>query len=447
EMSSRRVVITGLGLVTPLSTGVKSSWKKLINSECGIISLKSSNITSKPGVNQNTLEEKEVGKFNELSSTVAGKVKPGKYDEGGFDPKEWLDPGDERKMALFTQYAICAAKQALNDAEWVPTSDFEKERTGVCIGSGIGSLEDVISNAMIFENYVRTEEGKPNVCAKNINKYGDRSLNDEGPNHAVSTACTTGAHAIGDASRFIQFGDADVMIAGGSEASILPLTIAGFANRAKSLATKYNDRPEEASRPFDRDRDGFVISEGAGVVVLEEYNHAKNRGARMYAEIRGYGLSGDAYHMTAPLENGVGAELAMRRALNNAKLSPKDIDYINAHATSTLLGDIAENRAIKSIFESSSTSHKLAISSSKGSIGHLLGAAGAVEAIFTILALYHNILPPTLNLYNPGDPASDFLSFNYVPLDAQQHPGIRAALTNSFGFGGTNASLCFTKCE
>ncbi|CAG8791325.1 19611_t:CDS:2, partial [Dentiscutata erythropus] len=360
EMSSRRVVITGLGLVTPLSTGVKSSWKKLINSECGIISLKSS-----------TLEEKEEGKFNELSSTVAGKVKPGKYDEGGFDPKEWLDPGDERKMALFTQYAICAAKQALNDAEWAPTSDFEKERTG--------------------------------------------------PNHAVSTACTTGAHAIGDASRFIQFGDADVMIAGGSEACVLPLTIAGFA-KAKSLATKYNDRPEEASRPFDRDRDGFVISEGAGVVLLEEYNHAKNRGARMYAEIRGYGLSGDAYHMTAPLENGAGAELAMRRALNNAKLSPKDIDYINAHATSTLLGDIAENRAIKSIFESSSASHKLAVSSSKGSIGHLLGAAGAAEGIFTILALYNNILPPTLNLYNPGDPASDFLSFNYVPLDAQQHP-------------------------
>ncbi|RIB12084.1 3-oxoacyl-synthase 2 [Gigaspora rosea] len=448
-MSSRRVVITGLGLVTPLSTGVKSSWKKLINSESGIISLKSNNITSKPGVNQNTLEEKEEGKFNELSSTVGGKVKPGKYDEGGFDPKEWLDPGDERKMALFTQYAICAAKQALNDAEWAPTSDFEKERTGVCIGSGIGSLEDVILNTIIFENYGQKKVSPMfvpkiliNMAAGHLTmKYGFR-----GPNHAVSTACTTGAHAIGDASRFIQFGDADVMIAGGSEASILPLTIAGFA-KAKSLATKYNDRPEEASRPFDRDRDGFVISEGAGIVVLEEYSHAKNRGAHMYAEIRGYGLSGDAYHMTAPLENGAGAELAMRRALNNAKLSPKNIDYINAHATSTLLGDIAENRAIKSIFENAGAPHKLAVSSNKGSIGHLLGAAGAVEAIFTILALHHNILPPTLNLYNPGDPASDFLSFNYVPLNAQQHPGIRAALTNSFGFGGTNASLCFTKCK
>ncbi|CAG8614801.1 6838_t:CDS:10, partial [Scutellospora calospora] len=439
-MSSRRVVITGLGLVTPLSSGVESSWKKLINSESGIISLKSSDTTSKPGVNQTP--EGKVGKFNELSSTVAGTVKPGKYNYGGFDPKEWLDPGDERKMSLFTQYAICAAKQALNDAEWAPLSNFEKERTGVCIGSGIGSLEDVISNTMTFENYGPKKVSPMfvpkiliNMAAGHLTmKYGFR-----GPNHAVSTACTTGAHAIGDASRFIQFGDADVMIAGGSEASILPLTIAGFA-KAKSLVTKYNDMPEEASRPFDRDRDGFVIGEGAGVVVLEVC-----QGAHMYAEIRGYGLSGDAYHMTAPLENGAGAELAMRRALKHAKLSPSDIDYVNAHATSTLLGDLAENRAIKSIFENSGASHKLAVSSIKGSIGHLLGAAGAVEAICTILAIYHNILPPTLNLHNPGDPASDFLSFNYVPLNAQQHPGIRAALTNSFGFGGTNASLCFTK--
>ncbi|CAG8472536.1 9913_t:CDS:10 [Diversispora eburnea] len=445
-MSLRRVVITGLGLVTPLSTGVKSSWQKLIEGASGIISLsnetnkneknekneknqqKIEQIEQKEQITQITnnqtfsnlpYNEKEKGVFNELPSTVAGTVKPGKYEVCGFDPKEWLDRGDERKMSLVTQYAICAAKQAIMDAEWYPTSDYEKNQTGVCIGSGIGNIEDI----------------------------GFK----KGPNHAVSTACTTGAHSIGDASRFIQFGDADVMIAGGAEACIIPLALAGFS-KAKSLVTKYNDQPEEASRPFDKDRDGFVIGEGAGMIVLEEYNHAKKRGARIYAEISGYGLSGDAHHITAPPENGIGAELAMRRALKHAQLSPDDIDYINAHATSTLLGDIAENRAIKSIFENSSQRdkilNKLAVSSTKGSIGHLLGAAGAVEAIFTILAIYNNVLPPTLNLNNPGDPPSDFISFNYVPKVAQQPSfRIRAALSNSFGFGGTNASLCFVKCE
>ncbi|RHZ81070.1 hypothetical protein Glove_124g15 [Diversispora epigaea] len=473
-MSLRRVVITGLGLVTPLSTGVKSSWEKLIEGASGIISL--SNETNKNEKNEQTQQieqkeqitpitdnptfsnlpynEKEKGVFNELPSTVAGTVKPGKYEVCGFDPKEWLDRGDERKMALVTQYAICAAKQAIMDAEWHPTSDHEKNQTGVCIGSGIGNIEDIVSTSNAF-NTRGFKKVSPmfvpkiliNMPAGHLTmKYGFR-----GPNHAVSTACTTGAHSIGDASRFIQFGDADVMIAGGAEACIIPLALAGFS-KAKSLVTKYNDRPEEASRPFDKDRDGFVISEGAGMMVLEEYNHAKKRGARIYAEISGYGLSGDAHHITAPPENGIGAELAMRRALKHAQLSPDDIDYINAHATSTLLGDIAENRAIKSIFENSSqrdkTRNKLAVSSTKGSIGHLLGAAGAVEAIFTILAIYNNVLPPTLNLNNPGDPPSDFTSFNYVPKVTQQpSTGIRAALSNSFGFGGTNASLCFVKCE
>ncbi|RIA96838.1 thiolase-like protein [Glomus cerebriforme] len=294
-------------------------------------------------------------------------------------------------MALFSQYAICAAKQALNDAGWKPTTDSEKDRTGVCIGSGIGSLEDVISSTITY-NAHGPRKVSPlfipkmliNMAAGHLTmKYGFR-----GPNHAVSTACTTGAHSIGDASRFIQFGDADVIVAGGSEACVLPLAIAGFA-KAKCLATKFNDQPEKASRPFDKDRNGFVVGEGAGMVVLEEYNHAINRGAKIYAELIGYGLSGDAHHITAPPENGIGAELAMRRALSQAKLSPESIDYINAHATSTTQGDIAENRAIKSIFQQGIVANKkkLAISSTKGSIGHLLGAAGAVEAIFTILAI------------------------------------------------------------
>ncbi|CAG8469512.1 16385_t:CDS:2 [Acaulospora colombiana] len=369
-MSFRRVVVTGLGLVTPLSTGVKYSWQKLINNESGIITLKSDNVKREDSAsgqdNAQALPYHEIAKgiFNDLPATVAGVVKPGNYEVGGFNPKEWLDRGDERKMALFTQYAICAAKQAIMDAEWAPTSDFEKDRTDLAL----------------------------------------------------------------EVSRM-------------SSLQLIPLIL-----KTKSLVTKYNDRPEEASRPFDRDRDGFVMSEGAGIVVLEEYNHARNRGARIYAEIRGYGLS-------APPESGIGAELAMRRALEHAHLSSGNIDYINAHATSTPLGDIAENKAIKSIFGNlirdgyTESSKKLAISSTKGSIGHLLGAAGSVEAIFTILAIKNNILPPTLNLHNPGDPSTDFAFFNYVPQTAQHHSGIRAALTNSFGFGGTNASLCFAKCE
>ncbi|CAJ0913046.1 11346_t:CDS:10, partial [Entrophospora sp. SA101] len=307
----------------------------------------SENVKNGIGVGDNRLSnlpynEKENGGFNKLTSTVAGLVKPGKYEDSGFDPKEWLDPGDERKMALFTQYAICAAKQALFDAEWISISDDDKEKTGVCIGSGIGSFQDIIDTSMIY---------KEHACKSSFYDYGAHKVNPmfiprvlinmaaghlslkygfHGPNHSVSTACTTGAHSIGDASRFIQFGDADVMIA----------------------ATKFNDNPKEASRPFDKDRNGFVISEGAGMLVLEEYHHAISRGARIYAEICGYGLSGDAYHMTAPHENGHGAKLAMIRSLNHSKILPKDIDYINTHATSTLIGDVAEIKAIHSLFHS-----------------------------------------------------------------------------------------------
>ncbi|KAI9753007.1 MAG: Mitochondrial beta-keto-acyl synthase [Lichina confinis] len=323
-------------------------------------------------------------------------------------------------MATFSQYALVAAEEALADATWHPTDESELEVTGICLGSGIGSLEDAYDTSVAFES------------------GGYR----KGPNHAVTTACTTGAHAVGDASRFIATGDADVMVAGGAESCVHPLAIAGFA-RARSLATAFNATPSLASRPFDRDRSGFVIGEGAGVLVLEELQHALARGARIYAEVKGYGASGDAYHTTAPIESGRGALTAMKRALKNAGLKPAAVDYINAHATSTILGDAAENVAIKRLMLDDDAIHKPAdinVSSVKGAIGHLLGAAGAVEAIFTVLALHNNILPPTINL----EKLEDGFDCNYVPRVPQARV-VDVALSNSFGFGGTNASLCFTK--
>ncbi|KAF9431088.1 Mitochondrial beta-keto-acyl synthase [Podila epigama] len=428
----RRVVVTGLGLVTPLGIGVEQSWSRLIAGECGVVSLKdlSSPNDRLPG-------------FETLPSQVGAIVKrTGGKDLGAFDSTEWLERGDEKRMALFTQYAIAAAKMAIKDAQWENATEDEKERTGVCLGSGIGSLEDMATTTLAYaENGYKKMSPMfvPKILINMAAGHLTMKFGYKGPNHAVSTACTTGAHSIGDAMRFIQYGDADVMIAGGSEACIHPLAVAGFA-KAKSLATKYNDSPSEASRPFDRDRDGFVIGEGAGVLVLEEYEHAKKRGAHIYAELRGYGLSGDAHHMTAPPENGTGAAMAMRRALKAARLTPADVGYVNAHATSTQLGDIAENRAIKTVFDGHHDS--VAVSSTKGAVGHLLGAAGAVEAIFTVLAVKHNILPPTVNLYNHDD--SGEFTLNYVPRKAQEKV-LQAAITNSFGFGGTNASLCFAK--
>ncbi|KAF9150834.1 Mitochondrial beta-keto-acyl synthase [Linnemannia schmuckeri] len=433
-LNARRVVVTGLGLVTPLGIGVQQSWSKLIAGECGVVSLKDLP-SPNPGLPG----------FDTLPSQVGAIVKrTGGKDLGGFDSTEWLDRGDEKRMAVFTQYAIAAAKMAINDANWETTTEEEKERTGVCLGSGIGSLDDMATTTLSFAESGYRKMSPMfvpkiliNMAAGHLTmKYGFK-----GPNHAVSTACTTGAHSLGDAMRFIQYGDADVMVAGGSEACIHPLAVAGFA-KAKSLATKYNDSPSEASRPFDKDRDGFVIGEGAGVVVLEEYEHAKKRGAHIYAELRGYGLSGDAHHMTAPPENGTGAAMAMRRALKAAHLTPADIGYVNAHATSTHQGDIAENRAIKSVFDGYHDT--IAVSSTKGAVGHLLGAAGAVEAIFAILAVKNNILPPTLNLHEHDD--SGEFTLNYVPLKAQEKV-LKAAITNSFGFGGTNASLCFAKVD
>ncbi|GAA5803193.1 putative beta-ketoacyl synthase [Helicostylum pulchrum] len=422
-MSQRRVVVTGLGLVTPLGVGVNTVWKNLLQGQCGIISL----------------ADREA--FEKLPVRIAAEVPKGPLEEGKFTASEWLDRGDDRTMAKFSQYAIAAARQAIQDSNWKPETDREKQRTGVCIGSGMGSLDDIVETA---GSYAKGGYRKVspmfvpriliNMAAGHLTmKYGF-----QGPNHAVSTACTTGAHSIGDAMRFIQYGDADVMIAGGTEASVHPLAIAGFA-RAKSLASNYENNPTEASRPFDNNRSGFVMGEGSGVVVLEEYEHAKKRGAKIYAEIKGYGLSGDAHHMTSPPTNGQGAINSMRRALEVAQLLPGDIDYVNAHATSTPVGDAAENNAIKTVFDGHWD--KINVSSTKGATGHLLGAAGAVEAIFSILAVKNDILPPTLNLHEQD---KQEFNLNYVPLVAQERK-VRAAITNSFGFGGTNATLCFTK--
>ncbi|KAG2206225.1 hypothetical protein INT46_006393 [Mucor plumbeus] len=422
-MAQRRVVVTGLGLVSPLGVGVKTVWKNLLESQCGIISL----------------AEREG--YEKLPVRIAAEIPKGSFEDGKFTASEWLDKGDDRTMAKFSHYAIAAARQAINDAQWIPETDLDKERTGVCIGSGMGSLEDIVDTSTAYSSGGYRKVSPMfvpriliNMAAGHLTmKYGF-----QGPNHAVSTACTTGAHAIGDAMRFIQYGDADIMIAGGTEASVHPLAIAGFA-RAKSLASQYEDNPTEASRPFDKDRSGFVMGEGSGVVVLEEYEHAKKRGAKIYAELKGYGLSGDAHHMTSPPENGQGAIRSMRRALQVAGLSPADIDYVNAHATSTPAGDVAENRAIKTVFDGHWDN--INVSSTKGATGHLLGAAGAVEAIFSILSVKNNIIPPTLNLHNP---ANEEFNLNYVPLVAQEKQ-VRAAITNSFGFGGTNATLCFAK--
>ncbi|KAI8819438.1 thiolase-like protein [Fimicolochytrium jonesii] len=435
----RRVVVTGLGLVTPLGTGVAHSWERLIAAHSGIVSL-NGRIHPETGTT-----------YNGIPSQVAALVpKPGgvrgEEDVGVFRVEEWLTKAESRNMAPFMHYASSVAQQALTDAGWETRTARDKERTGVCFGSGIGCLEDIAATAASF-----SESGLKKISPYFVPKIlinlaaGHISMKHglQGPNHAASTACTTGAHSIGDAMRFIQYGDADVMVAGGAEASVSPLAMAGFA-KSRALSTKYNHDPPSASRPFDSHRDGFVIGEGAGCVVLESLEHATKRNARIYAEMRGYGLSGDAFHITAPPEDGNGAARAMCRALETAGMRREEVDYVNAHATSTGLGDLAETRAIKSVFGPHAAN--LAVSSTKSAIGHLLGAAGAVEAIFTILAIHHNILPPTLNLHN-ASPAEEF-SLDYVPLEARRvtkEGGVRAALTNSFGFGGTNACLAFAK--
>ncbi|OKL61588.1 putative 3-oxoacyl-(acyl-carrier proteun) synthase [Talaromyces atroroseus] len=427
----RRVVVTGLGAVTPLGVGIRRTWSRLLDGHCGIV-----NVADRHP------------RFAEIPSQIAAVVPPGTRKDGGWKASEWLTRDEERKMARFAQLAMAATEEALDDAAWRPTSTEQLEATGVCLGSGIGNFDEVYGTVVAFEQngYKKISplfvpKLLINLGAGHISmKYGFM-----GPNHAVTTACTTGAHSIGDAARFIAFGDADVMVTGGAESCIHPLALGGFA-RARSLSTGFNDNPTKASRPFDADRQGFVVGEGAAVLVLEELEHAKARGAHIYAEFIGYGTSGDAFHLTAPKENGAGALKAMRKALMHAKIPPAAIDYINAHATSTVVGDAAENAAIKALLlhgadgESKQKPADINVSSTKGAIGHLLGAAGAIEAIFSVLAIHENIMPPTINLENR---TPDF-NCNYAANSAQERK-IDTVLTNSFGFGGTNSTLCFVR--
>lgn len=416
----RRVVVTGLGLVTPLANGVEPTWKRILDSKSGI----------------RTIDRFDV---SDLPAKIAGVV-PGADEEDGFNADDWIAPKEQKKMDRFIIYGIAAAKQALDDAGWRPETEEEQCNSGVLIGSGIGGLPAIeAASILVHERGPRRLSPFfiPSSLINLVSGHISMEYKLRGPNHAVVTACSTGAHAIGDAARIIRAGDADVMVAGGTEAATCRIGMAGFA-AARALSTSYNDTPEKASRPWDKGRDGFVMGEGAGIVVLEEYEHAKKRGAKIYGEMVGYGLTGDAHHITAPHPEGDGGFRAMKMALNRAGLNPEDIDYVNAHGTSTPLGDEIEHGAVKRLF--GSASEKLSMSSTKSSIGHLLGAAGGVEAIFSLLAMRDNVAPPTLNLENP----SDSCDLDLVPLRAKEKP-INAVLSNSFGFGGTNASVVFKR--
>ena len=414
----RRVVVTGLGMVSPLGLGVRQSFAALLAGRSGVTRIERFDVS-------------------DLPSKIAGQVPRGS-EPGQYDPLRLASAKELRRYDEFILFALAAAEEAVTDAGWKPESEAERERTGVLIGSGIGGLPSIAENAVKLEREGPRRISPYFIPGSLINeasgvvsiRYGFK-----GPNHAVVTACATGAHALGDAARLIALGDADVMLAGGSEAATCRLTLAGFAIM-RAMSTSFNDRPEQASRPWDRARDGFVIGEGAGAVVLEELAHARARGAQIYAELVGYGLSGDAHHLSAPDPQGDGARRAMAAALKRAQLNPEQIDYINAHATSTPVGDPVEIAAVKSLFGAHAPN--VAMSSTKSATGHLLGAAGAVEGIFTILALRDGVLPATLNLDEP-DPECDL---DLVPHEARQKR-IRYALSNSFGFGGTNAALIF----
>ena len=417
---ARRVVVTGLGLVTPLACGVEETWSRLLAGQSGAAT---------------------ISKFDasHLATTYACEVRYGDGSDGTFNPDDWMDKKDQKKVDEFIKFGIAAAVQAVADSGWAPEDEAGRLRTGVMIGSGIGGL-----NAIAETAYLIRDKGPRrvspffipgaliNLISGNVSiRYGFK-----GPNHAVVTACSTGAHAIGDAARLIKYGDADVMVAGGAEAAISEIGIAGF-NACKALSTKRGDDPTKASRPYDADRDGFVMGEGAGVVVLEEYEHAKARGAKIYAEVCGYGLSGDAYHITAPSEDGEGGERSMRAALKDAGLEPAAIDYINAHGTSTM-ADTIELSAVERLLGEAAGAATM--SSTKSATGHLLGAAGAIEAIFAILAIRDQVAPPTINLDTPAVETPIDLAPN-----AKRPRKIDYALSNSFGFGGTNASVIFGK--
>jgi 3-oxoacyl-[acyl-carrier-protein] synthase II len=417
---ARRVVVTGMGMVTPLGCGAQLVWSRLLNSQSGL----------------RTIERFQI---DDLPAKVAGQIPLG-TGEGEFDLDYAMPANERRRVGDFIVYAMAAARQAIEDSGWMPTAEEDLERTGVMVGSGIGGLVGITEGGLTLETKGVRKLSPFFIPSSLINlASGHISIRwgFKGPNHAVVTACSTGAHAIGDAGRMIQFGDADVMIAGGTEAAVSRIGIAGFA-ASRALSTSFNDEPTRASRPWDKDRDGFVMGEGSGVVVLEELEHAKRRGAKIYAELVGYGMSGDAYHITAPPPDGNGGFRAMRAALARAQLSPDQVDYVNAHGTSTPLGDEIELAAVKRVFGNAASS--LSMSSTKSAIGHLLGAAGSVEAIFSILSVRDQIVPPTLNLDNP----SEGCDLDLVPHKAKERP-VRAALSNSFGFGGTNASLVFAR--
>jgi len=413
----RRVVVTGLGLVTPLACGVEPTWKRMLKGESGI---------------------RPIDRFDasDLPAKIAGQVPSIEEADDGFNPDNCMPKKEQRRVDTFILYGMQAAIEAIEDSGWMPEDEEGQLRTGVTIGSGIGGLPSIERDSILVHEHGPRKLSPFFIPGSLINlisgqvsiKYGFK-----GPNHAVVTACSTGAHAIGDASRFIQYGDADVMVAGGAESAICRIGMAGFS-AARALSTSYNDEPHTASRPWDKDRDGFVMGEGAGVVVLEEYEHAKKRGAKIYAEVAGYGLSGDAYHITSPQPDGDGGFRAMKAALGHAGLNVDAIDYINAHGTSTPMGDTIELGAVKRLFGESA--YKLSMSSTKSSIGHALGAAGGIEAVLAILAMRDNIAPPTLNLNSPDEGCD----IDLVPHKAKERK-IDAVLSNSFGFGGTNASL------
>jgi len=415
----RRVVVTGMGIACPLGIGVEHVWKRLINSQSGITAIQSFDT-------------------KDLPCKVAGTVPQGVAADGNLDISEWVPVKDQKKMDRFIHLAMVAGTEAVEDSGWKPETEEDRVASGVMIGSGIGGLQT------IFEASIQIHEGKArrlspffipsaliNLASGHMSiKYGLK-----GPNHSAVTACATGVHAIGDASRLIMCGDADVMVAGGAEAAVCELGIAGFC-ASRALSTGFNDRPAEASRPWDKHRDGFVMGEGAGVLVLEEYEHAKRRGAKIYGEVAGYGMSGDAHHITAPAEGHDGAYRSMKAALRNGGIRPEDIQYVNAHGTSTPLGDDLELEAVERLFGPAAKG--LAMSSTKSATGHLLGAAGAIEAIFSILAVRDNVAPPTLNLEEPSRASV----IDRVARTAQERK-IEVALSNSFGFGGTNASVIF----
>ncbi|MGB1154101.1 MAG: beta-ketoacyl-ACP synthase II [Paracoccaceae bacterium] len=418
----RRVVITGLGLVTPLASGVDASWKRLLDGQSGA------------GL---------ITRFDadRVATKYACEVPLGDGADGSFNADDWMQPKERRKVDDFILYGIAAAEQAVRDAGWMPEDEHSRLRTGVMIGSGIGGLNSIAETALLIHERGPRRVSPffiPGALINLISGQVSIRYGFKGPNHSVVTACSTGAHAIGDAARLIMTNDADVMIAGGAEAAISEIGIAGF-NACKALSTKRADEPETASRPYDKDRDGFVMGEGSGIVVLEDYDHARARGAKIYAEVLGYGLSGDAYHITAPSEDGEGGERAMRAALAKAGVEPSAVDYINAHGTSTM-ADVIELAAVERMMGPAAA--QLTMSSTKSSTGHLLGAAGAIEAIFTILALHDQVAPPTINLDNPAVDTPVDLAANQ-----KRERKIDLALSNSFGFGGTNACLALGRVE